>query len=81
MELVFALLQKKKNVKKIKKFFSKDFMPYEIGFISKKENKIRFNKFIKMVKKKTCVFISGQGSNLKNLIFYLETIVFQLRLV
>ena len=23
-----------------------------------------------MVKKKTCIFISGQGSNLKNLIFY-----------
>ena len=37
----FCLIAKEKNVKKIKKFFSKDFKPYEIGFISKKEDKIR----------------------------------------
>ena len=36
----FCLIAKKKNVKKIKKI-SKDFKPYEIGFISKKEDKIR----------------------------------------
>ena len=32
-----------------------------------------------MVKKKTCVFISGQGSNLKNLILDLEITIFQLK--
>ena len=34
----FCLLTNKKNVKKIKKFFSKDYQPYEIGFISKKKS-------------------------------------------
>ena len=33
----FCLIAKKQNVKKIKKFFSKDYMPYEIGYISKDE--------------------------------------------
>jgi phosphoribosylformylglycinamidine cyclo-ligase len=37
----FCLIVPKKNINKIKKFFSKRFMPYEIGFISK--NKKRFN--------------------------------------
>ena len=38
----FCLIVSKKNVTKIKKFFSKKFMPYEIGFISKnkKGNKL-----------------------------------------
>ena len=45
-------------------------MPYEIGYISNDKFKIKFIKFFKMVKKKTCVFISGKGSNLKNLIFH-----------
>jgi hypothetical protein len=39
-------------------------MPYEIGLFQKKK-KIKFIKIFKMVKKNTCVFISGQGSNLK----------------
>jgi len=34
----FCLLTNKKNVRKIKKFFSKDYQPYEIGFISKKNS-------------------------------------------
>ena len=37
----FCIIVDKKNIKRIKKFFSKEFMPYEIGYISK--NKLRFN--------------------------------------
>ena len=41
----FCLITKKTNIEKIKKYFSKDFMPYEIGFISKGKNKINvYNK-------------------------------------
>ncbi len=43
----FCIIVSKKNVKKIKKYFSKDFMPYEIGFISKSKKKINlFNSLI-----------------------------------
>ena len=52
---------------KLKKNFSKDFLPYEIGFISKKKKSKSYKKF-KMVKRNACIFISGKGSNLKNLI-------------
>ena len=37
----FCLISSKKNVSKIKKFFSKKYKPYEIGFISKENNKIK----------------------------------------
>ena len=41
----FCLVAKKNNVKKIKKYFTKDFMPYEIGYISKSKKKINvYNK-------------------------------------
>ena len=41
----FCLITKKKNCKKIKKYFSKRFSPYEIGFISKNNKKLNlFNK-------------------------------------
>ena len=41
----FCLITKKKNYKKIKKYFSKSFSPYEIGFISKNNKKLNlFNK-------------------------------------
>jgi len=41
----FCLIVKKKNINKIKKYFSKEFTPYEIGFISKNKNKINvYNK-------------------------------------
>ena len=33
----FCIIIDKKNINKVKKYFSKSFMPYEIGFISKKE--------------------------------------------
>jgi phosphoribosylformylglycinamidine cyclo-ligase len=35
----FCLIVKKKNIKKIKKYFSKEYMPYEIGYISKEKKK------------------------------------------
>ena len=41
----FCLIVNKKNIKKIKKYFSKEYMPYEIGYISKNKNKTNiFNK-------------------------------------
>jgi len=43
----FCLIAKKQNVKKIKKFFSKKYMPYEIGYISKDRKKTNIiNKII-----------------------------------
>ena len=36
----FCLIAEKKNVKKIKKIFSKEYKPYEIGFITKGKSKI-----------------------------------------
>ena len=39
----FCVIINKKNTKKIKKYFTKEFMPYEIGFISK--DKIKLNLF------------------------------------
>ncbi len=41
----FCVITKRKNYKKIKKFFSKNFSPYEIGFISKENKKLKlYNK-------------------------------------
>jgi phosphoribosylformylglycinamidine cyclo-ligase len=41
----FCLITKKQNIKKIKKYFSKEYMPYEIGYISKDKKKINvYNK-------------------------------------
>ena len=37
----FCLIANKKNVNKIKKIFSKEFLPYEIGFIKKGKSKVR----------------------------------------
>jgi len=43
----FCLIVKKINVNKIKKYFSREYIPYEIGFISKNKNKINiYNKII-----------------------------------
>ena len=36
----FCLIAKKRNIKKIKKYFSKEYMPYEIGFISNSKKKV-----------------------------------------
>ena len=43
----FCLIVPKKNVTKIKKVFSREFMPYEIGFISKNKNKINLSNSIR----------------------------------
>ena len=41
----FCIIVKKSKIKQIKKNFSKDYMPYEIGFISKSKKKINvYNK-------------------------------------
>tara|TARA_B100000700_G_scaffold329574_1_gene451797 strand:- start:1052 stop:2089 length:1038 start_codon:yes stop_codon:yes gene_type:complete len=37
----FCLIANKKNVNKIKKLFSKNYKPYQIGFISKEKSKIK----------------------------------------
>ena len=36
----FCVIVEKKNIEKIKKYFTKDFAPYEIGFISKNNKKL-----------------------------------------
>ncbi len=42
----FCLIVSRKNIPKVKKVFSKNFMPYEIGFISKDKKKLNLsNKF------------------------------------
>ncbi len=38
----FCIIINKKNIKKIKKYFSKEFMPYQIGYISKGSSKLNF---------------------------------------
>ncbi len=40
----FCLIVQKKNISKIKKIFTKKFMPYEIGFISSGKEKIKLSK-------------------------------------
>ena len=37
----FCLITKEKNISKIKKYFTKEFMPYEIGIVSRHKNKIK----------------------------------------
>ena len=43
----FCLIVKKDNINKIKKKFSKEYMPYEIGFISKNKKKLNIYNKIK----------------------------------
>ena len=43
----FCLIVEKKNVKKIKRHFSKDFTPFEIGFITKSTKKLKLLNSIK----------------------------------
>ena len=43
----FCLIGPKKNIQKIKKFFSGYYKPYEIGFISKDQNKVNINNSLK----------------------------------
>ncbi len=39
----FCLIVKRKNISKIKKIFTKKFVPYEIGFISNEKEKIKLS--------------------------------------
>ncbi len=43
----FCLVVKKKNIYKVKKYFSKKFLPYQIGKISKNSERVKFNGKIK----------------------------------
>ncbi|MBL6857242.1 MAG: phosphoribosylformylglycinamidine cyclo-ligase [Pelagibacteraceae bacterium] len=43
----FCLIVKKDNINKVKKSFSKEFTPYEIGYISKNKNKLKIYNKIK----------------------------------
>ena len=43
----FCLITKRTNVKKIQKYFTKNFLPYEIGHISKNKNKLNIYNKIK----------------------------------
>ena len=40
----FCLIVDKKNIKKIKKYFKKEYTPYEIGYISKNKKRINLEK-------------------------------------
>ena len=43
----FCIIVDKKNINKIKKYFTKDYMPYEIGYISKNVKKLNLYNSIK----------------------------------
>ena len=43
----FCIIARKKNVGKIKKYFSKKFAPYEIGYISNNKKKIELYNSLK----------------------------------
>ena len=43
----FCLIVKRKNTNSIKRYFSREYMPYEIGFISKSKNKVNISNRIK----------------------------------
>ena len=57
----FCLILPKKNVEKNNQIFSKEkYLPYEIGKIVNSPKKINLLRFLKMVKKNACIFISGK---------------------
>ena len=43
----FCIIVKEKNIKKIKKFFSNQYKPYEIGYISKENKKVNLSQSLK----------------------------------
>ena len=43
----FCIIVPRKNIQSIKKKFSKQYKPYEIGYISKSKNKVNLSKFLK----------------------------------
>jgi len=43
----FCIITPQKNITKIKKIFTKKFVPYEIGYISKNKKKVNLSNFLK----------------------------------
>ena len=43
----FCLILPEKNINKVKKFFSKRYEPYEIGFVSKSKSKVNLTNKLK----------------------------------
>ena len=43
----FCLITHKKNYKRIKKYFSKDYTPYEIGYITNNNKRLNLSNSIK----------------------------------
>ena len=43
----FCLIVPKKNISRIKKFFSKNYLPYEIGYISKNKKKVKLSQSLR----------------------------------
>ena len=43
----FSIIVDKKNINKIKKYFTKDYMPYEIGYVSKNVKKLNLYNSLK----------------------------------
>ena len=46
----FCLIAPKKNIRKIKKYFSKFYKPYEIGYISNNKKRVNLTNFLKWEK-------------------------------
>ena len=62
----FCLIVKKKNINKIKKYFRGYYTPYQIGHISKTTKELILQ--ITYNGKNACIFISGNGTNLRSII-------------
>ena len=63
----FCLITNKKNLKKLKNTFQKNTNLMKLVLYREVKRRLIYLIF-KMVKKNTCVFISGKGTNLNNLI-------------
>ncbi len=46
----FCLFIKKNNYKKVRRYFTKEFLPYEIGFVSKDKNRLKLYNKLKWLK-------------------------------
>ena len=71
----FCLIIESKNLKKISKFFSKEYKPYVIGKILNGKNKVKLNGSINWlsIKLEQLYLFQGTGSNLKSLIKFSKT--------
>ncbi len=46
----FCLIAPRKNIKKINKYFSRNYKPYEIGYISKNKKRVKLTNFLQWEK-------------------------------